>query len=132
MMDGAAVFEDSLKPIEEAGRIDWVEPGQEMTDGITLLSTPGHTPGHVSILIESAGESAVVTGDLFHSQAQVGRPDWGAAMDADPAAAERARRAFVERFADTSTLVLGTHFGTPTGSHIVRDGASYKLVPVHV
>ncbi len=132
MTDGAAVFEDSLQPIEEAGRIRWVEPGQEVTPGITLLSTPGHTPGHVSVLIESAGESAVITGDVFHTQAQIARPDWGAAMDADSTAAERARRAFIDRFADTSTLVLGTHFGTPTGNYIVRDGASYKLAPVHV
>ena len=129
MIDGASVFEDSLKPVEDAGRIEWVEPGQEITPGITLLSTPGHTPGHVSVLIESAGESAVVTGDLFHTQAQIARPDWGAAMDADPAAAEQARRAFIERFADSPTLVLGTHFGTPTGGYIVRDGDSHRLVP---
>lgn len=131
MVDGPAVFADSVRPIVDAGLVDWVEPGQQVVPGITLVSTPGHTPGHVSVLIESGGDSAVVTGDLFHSQAQISRPDWGAAMDSESTEADRTRRDFVERFADTSTIVIGSHFGTPTANLIVTDGSSYRLQPVY-
>jgi glyoxylase-like metal-dependent hydrolase (beta-lactamase superfamily II) len=129
LVDAVATVEDSVKPIVDAGLVTWVEPGQEVVPGISLMSTPGHTPGHVSVVIEDAGETAVITGDLFHSQVQVARPDWSVEMDTDLHAAARTRKAFLERFADSPTLVLGTHFGTPTGFHIARDGDSYRMVP---
>lgn len=128
-IDGHEVYRDSVAPIVEAGLVDWVECDQEVVPGVTLISTPGHTPGHVSVLLQSADQSAVVTGDLFHSQAQVGRSDWTVHMDTVPHQASETRRTFLERFADTSTLVLGTHFGTPTGNFIRRDGESFKLLP---
>ena len=130
LVDAIAVFDDSLKPIEDAGLISWVEPDQDVVPGISLISTAGHTPGHVSVLIQDAGDSAVITGDLLHTQMQIARPDWSAQMDTDPGAAARTRRGFVERFADSPTLILGTHFGAPAGGHIVRDGATFKLIPV--
>jgi len=129
LVDAVAVFEDSLKPVEDAGLITWVEPGQVVVPGVSLISTVGHTPGHVSVLVEDAGASAVITGDLLHTQIQIARPDWSAAMDTDPAAAARTRRGFIERFADSSTLVLGTHFGAPAAGHIVRDGDTFRLIP---
>ncbi|WP_113701178.1 MBL fold metallo-hydrolase [Nonomuraea lactucae] len=129
LVDAVAVFEDSLAPIEQAGLITWVEPGQEVVPGVTLISTAGHTPGHVAVLIEDAGESAVITGDLLHTQVQIARPDWSAEMDTDPEVAALTRKDFVERFADTPTLVIGTHFGAPAAGYIARDGSTYKLLP---
>ena len=130
VVDAVAVFADSLRPVEEAGLVTWVEPGQTVVPGISLVSTAGHTPGHVAVLIEDAGESAVITGDVLHTAMQIARPDWSPELDTDPGAAAETRSAFIERFADSPTLLLGTHFGTPTGNRIVRDGESHKLVPV--
>ena len=129
MVDAVSVFADSVKPIADAGLITFLEPDQTVVPGISLISTPGHTPGHCSVLIEDSGQTAVITGDLFHFQVQVARPDWSPQMDTDTAAAVRSRKDFLERFADSPTLVLGTHFGTPTASHIVHDGDAYKLIP---
>lgn len=128
-LDGHAVFQDSIAPIVDAGLVDWVEPGKELVPGVTLTSTPGHTPGHVSVLLQSGDAHAVISGDVFHTQAQVGRVGWSAQFDTAPGEAIATRQTFLEEFADTSTLVLGTHFGTPTGAYIRRDGDSFKLVP---
>jgi glyoxylase-like metal-dependent hydrolase (beta-lactamase superfamily II) len=130
MVDGKAVFEDSVQPVADAGLVAWANAGDHITPEISLLATPGHTPGHVSVLIESGGQSAVITGDIMHCPFQVARPEWSASLDTDQARSAKTRREFLERFADTPTLVLGTHFGTPTGGHVVRDGPSYRLVPV--
>lgn len=129
MVDGQAVFEDSVRPVAEAGLVAWAQPGGHITPEISLLPTPGHTPGHVSVLIESGGESAVITGDIMHSPFQIARPEWSASLDTDQVRSARTRREFLDRFAGTPTLVLGTHFGTPTGGHVVRDGSSFRLVP---
>jgi len=91
------------------------------------LPTPGHTPGHVSVLIESKGERAVITGDMMHSPIQIAVPAREARFDMDKAQAAQTRVDFVERFGGKPVLVIGSHFAEPTAGHIVRDGQSWKL-----
>ncbi|MER6936114.1 MBL fold metallo-hydrolase [Nocardioides sp. NPDC127514] len=128
-IDIPEVYLDSIAPVVEAGLVDWVEPDRELVPGVTLLSTPGHTPGHMSVLLHSGDQTAIISGDVFHAQVQVGRSEWTVQMDTAGEHARETRRAFLDEYADTSTLVLGTHFGTPTGNYIRRDGDSFMLVP---
>jgi glyoxylase-like metal-dependent hydrolase (beta-lactamase superfamily II) len=129
-VDAATVFGDSVQPIVEAGLATFIEPDAMISPEVSVIPSRGHTPGHVSVLIQSKAESAVITGDLVHNPCWIGHPDWSTTYDSDPDAAAVTRRAFLERFADTPTIVLGTHFGTPTGCQIRRDGSSYRLVPL--
>jgi glyoxylase-like metal-dependent hydrolase (beta-lactamase superfamily II) len=128
-LDAAAVFNDSVRPIVDAGLATFVEPDTAITPEVTLIPSHGHTPGHVSVLVQSNDQSAVITGDLMHMPCQIGRPDWSSAYDTDQAAAAVTRRAFLERFADTPTTVIGNHFGTPTGCRVQRDGNTFRLSP---
>jgi len=128
-LDAVSVFNDSVRPIVDAGLAKFVEPDSAITPEVALIPSHGHTPGHVSVLVESNGDSAVITGDLMHAPCQIGHPEWSNLYDTDQAAAADTRRAFLERFADTETLVIGTHFGTPTGVHVHRDGAAFRLSP---
>jgi glyoxylase-like metal-dependent hydrolase (beta-lactamase superfamily II) len=127
MTDVAAVWADSIAPVAEAGLVDLVEPDAQVDPYVRLVPTPGHTPGHVSVLVESRGESAVITGDLVHFPCQIARPHWTSMLDCDHAAGTSAREEFLARFADSGTLVLGTHFPDPTAGHVVRDGAGYRF-----
>jgi glyoxylase-like metal-dependent hydrolase (beta-lactamase superfamily II) len=129
-LDAAAVFDDSVRPIVDAGLAKFVEPDAAVTPEVTLIPSPGHTPGHISVLVESKGESAVITGDLMHMPCQIGHPEWSSAYDTDQVAAVATRRKFLERFADTQTTVIGTHFGTPTGCRVERAGAGFGLSPI--
>src|SRR4030095_7126196 len=121
------VLADSVRPIFDAGLVDLVACDQAVDAAVCLEPTPGHTPGHVSGHVRSRGEEAVITGDLVHHPAQFARPHWGASVDADRAQADRTRRAFMARYADTPVLVIGTHFAGPTAGHLVRDGEAYRL-----
>jgi glyoxylase-like metal-dependent hydrolase (beta-lactamase superfamily II) len=127
MMDSNATYLDSVKPIVDAGLAVLVETDAQIAPGITLLPTPGHTPGHVSVLLESKGESAVITGDMMHHPCQIARPDWPSAFDSDNVQSCDTRREFLARFADTQTLVIGTHFGGPTAGRLLREGSRYRL-----
>jgi glyoxylase-like metal-dependent hydrolase (beta-lactamase superfamily II) len=120
---------DSVRPVVAAGLADLVTPDHAVTDEVSLLSTPGHSPGHVSVLIRSRGEEAVITGDLMHHPSQVGRPDWSSPFDFDKVRARSTREEFMGRFAGSPTLVFGTHFPTPGAGHIVRDGNAWRFVP---
>jgi glyoxylase-like metal-dependent hydrolase (beta-lactamase superfamily II) len=121
------VIADSVRPIFDAGLADLVAIDHAVHDTIRFEPTPGHTPGHVSIHITSKGEAAVITGDLVHHPCQFARPDWGSSADSDAAQADRTRKAFMARYADTPTLIIGTHFAGPTAGRLVRDGAAYRL-----
>jgi glyoxylase-like metal-dependent hydrolase (beta-lactamase superfamily II) len=122
------VMADSVRPIFEAGLVDLVDVHHMVHETIRFEPTPGHTPGHVSVHIASQGEAAVITGDLVHHPCQFARPDWGSSADTDPAQADRTRKAFMARYADTPTLIIGTHFAGPTAGRLVRDGDAYRLV----
>ena len=118
---------DSVRPVVEAGLADLVSPDHRVTSEVWLESTPGHSPGHVSVRISSAGEDAVITGDLMHHPCQLARPEWTSPFDFDSPKALETRRRFIERYAGTPTLVFGTHFATPSAGRIVRDGDAWRL-----
>jgi glyoxylase-like metal-dependent hydrolase (beta-lactamase superfamily II) len=123
-MDHHASFADSVKPILDAGLAELVETDAIIAPGIRLMPTPGHTPGHVSVSIESKGERAVITGDMMHHPCQIAHPEWSSVADDDAGQSVRTRLGFFAQFADTPTLVIGTHFGGPTAGLLAADGAS--------
>ena len=123
----AEIMNDSVKPIFAAGLAQTVEMDHRISPEIRLVPTPGHTPGHVSVMIESEGESAVITGDMIHHPCQFAHPDWKSEFDADSAAANQRRHTMFEQWADKPLLVIGTHFAAPTAGHIKRDGAAWRF-----
>lgn len=117
------VYADSVEPIFAAGLADIVDADTDLGDGLRLVSTPGHTPGHASLEIAPAGDgAAVVSGDLLHHPVQLAHPEWREVADVDPDVARTTRTEFLARHANTGALVLGTHFPTaPAGFIHSRD-----------
>lgn len=120
-------FADSMKPVLDAGLVDLVEEGHVICDAVRLVPTPGHSAGHVSVLIESGGESAVITGDMTHHPCQLAHPDWGMPLDFDDAQAIDARRRIFSQAADENVLVIGTHWAGRTASYIRREGQAFCM-----
>jgi glyoxylase-like metal-dependent hydrolase (beta-lactamase superfamily II) len=121
------VVEDSVQPIFDAGLATLVSETHRVCDEVQLESTPGHTPGHVSVHITSRGEEAVITGDMIHHPCQMRRPDWSSSADVDAALSAVTRTAFLNRYADRPVLIIGTHFAAPTAGHVRRDGDVFRL-----
>ncbi len=115
-----SVFADSVQPIVDRDLHRLVETDHRLCDGVSLIPTVGHTPGHVSVMIESQGERAMITGDCFHHPVQMSRPDWCSSADYDQAQGEATRRELLDRLSggDSDILVIGTHFATPTAGHV--------------
>jgi glyoxylase-like metal-dependent hydrolase (beta-lactamase superfamily II) len=126
--DQHAGFSDSVLPVYDAGLVDLVADDHVVTDGVRLVPSPGHTPHHVSVMIESGGRSAVITGDVMHHPCQIAYPDWGAS-DFDASQAQASRSHLIERFADSDTLIIGSHFADPVAGRIRREGATFRLMP---
>jgi glyoxylase-like metal-dependent hydrolase (beta-lactamase superfamily II) len=117
----------SVTPLLDAGVVDLVETEHRITDEVRTFPTPGHTPGHVSVLVESAGHTALITGDTFHTPLQLTHPELVATrFDWDTATAAETRRLLVEQHAGTETLLIGTHFPPPTAGRVRRsDGGTW-------
>ena len=122
-----AVFADSVKPVFDAGLVDLVEMNHRLCDEVSLVPTVGHTPGHVSVRISSKGEEALITGDFIHHPCQFARPDWASSADVDSTGSTATRERMFENLAETSVLVIGTHFAAPTAGYVKREGKAYRL-----
>jgi len=112
------VLADSVRPVVEAGVVDFVSETHEVCEGICLEPTPGHTPGHVSVHITSNGQEALITGDCIHHPVQMTRTDWCSSADYDQPQGRSTREGLLERYVDDDILIIGTHFATPTAGHI--------------
>jgi glyoxylase-like metal-dependent hydrolase (beta-lactamase superfamily II) len=108
--------------------MDFVSMEHRVCDEVWLEPTPGHTPGHVSVHIESNGASALITGDCIHHPCQIARTDWCSSADFDRVQGRQTRQTLLAQYADQPVLVIGTHFATPTAGHIKRDsGGNYRF-----
>jgi glyoxylase-like metal-dependent hydrolase (beta-lactamase superfamily II) len=125
--DKVAVFNDSVQPIVDAGRAELVASDARVSDEITLIPTPGHSPGHVSLHIRSDGEEALLCGDVAHHPCQMAHLDWSSTVDSDPVQAATTRRELFARFADRDVLVIGGHFDA---GHIKREGDAFRFAAV--
>lgn len=120
----------SVLPLKDLGVMDLVEGEHQITSEVSTIPTPGHTPGHLNVLISSQGQKGVVVGDLIQSVVQVMEPGWGSRADIDPRKAWETRIAMVERIEGEGMVMAAGHFNT--GAHfgrIVRvDGRRYWQV----
>lgn len=127
ILEQSEVLSDSVRPVFEAGLATLVETDHRVSPEIRLIPTPGHTPGHVSVMIESEGQVAVITGDMIHHPCQIAHPHWGTLVDSDSQASGLTRKRMLQNWADQPVLVIGTHFAAPTAGHVRRDGVSYRF-----
>lgn len=122
-----AVFDDSVRPVADAGLVDLIENDARVCEEISLVPTPGHSPGHMSVLIVSRGEQALLTGDVAHHPCQLARLGWSSTVDYDPGQAEGTRRELFGSLAGTPVLVIGGHFAGPGAGRVVADGEAFRL-----
>jgi glyoxylase-like metal-dependent hydrolase (beta-lactamase superfamily II) len=125
--DDPAILADSVRPLIDHGVVDLIETDHRISPEIYLEATPGHTPGHVSVRIESAGQSGMIGGDIWHSALQIARPDWSAFVDYDPVQSAKTRKGVLEEIADQALLLIGTHFPAPTAGYVRRVGEVYRF-----
>jgi glyoxylase-like metal-dependent hydrolase (beta-lactamase superfamily II) len=117
--DTHGVGDQSVAPLLEAGLVDLIDTDHAITTEVRTMPTPGHTPGHIAVLIESQGRTAIITGDAFHTPLQFTHPEIAATpFDWDTSMSSDTRRTLIADHCDDTTLVVGTHFAPPTAGLI--------------
>lgn len=109
-------------------RIQLVKEGDIIAPGVSILDTPGHTPGHISVLVDR-GEGLIVGGDAIASEfVSIQRPDWAFAFDSIPDVATAARKSLLDRIATYGHHILGYHFAYPGIGHIEKHSDGYRFL----
>ena len=108
-------FAHNFVPVAEAGRFDFIEGAREIVAGIRSVRTPGHVPGHQSLLIESDGERALYLGDLIPTTAHLPLP-WIMGYDVEPLVTLETKRRIVAQAQAEDWLFIFEHDAkTPWG-----------------
>jgi glyoxylase-like metal-dependent hydrolase (beta-lactamase superfamily II) len=119
-------FEKQVRPLKDLGRLDLVKGDAEVAPGIRTLPTNGHTPGHQCVLVQSDGDTGVLTGDLFHNMAQVTEQHWCPTFDWNTELSTASRRWLLWRARAEGWVVFSGHLpnGRSIGRVVERGGKS--------
>jgi glyoxylase-like metal-dependent hydrolase (beta-lactamase superfamily II) len=107
-------------PLKEMGKLELYAGAVQITPEVSTMATPGHTPGHHSVLVKSGDDSVIVTGDVAHHPFQVDRPDWSDTFDLDKTQADETRARLMEQLEKDGALAAFCHFQGDGIGRIVR------------
>ena len=122
----ASYFPYNFIPLREAGLFDFADGEREIAAGIRVLPTPGHVPGHQSVLVSDEGESALFLGDLVPTAAHLPLP-WIMGYDVEPLITLESKRAILARAMREDWLVVFEHDWNVDWSRVQHDGKNYVL-----
>jgi len=112
-------------------RLRTYEWDKEVVPGVTAFGTPGHSPGHTSLLVSSGASKVYVQGDVTHVPYLFARnPGWHAFYDQDAAMAEATRRKVYDMLVADKMMVQGFHYPFPAHAYIEKAGNGYREVMV--
>jgi glyoxylase-like metal-dependent hydrolase (beta-lactamase superfamily II) len=123
-------FDEQIATIHALGLLTLVQGELQLTPEVRLLPTPGHTPGHTSILIESQGQNAIYLGDLCHHPLHFSHPDWVSSFDTHPQVTPQTRAQFFPLAADLDALVICPHAPSPGLGHVKRTDRGFRWQPL--
>jgi glyoxylase-like metal-dependent hydrolase (beta-lactamase superfamily II) len=124
----ASYFDRNYAPTLESGQLELLEGESEIVDGIGVMVTPGHTPYHQSIVIRSAGETAIFLGDLVPTHAHLPLP-WIMGYDVEPLVTLESKRGLLKRVEQGEWTVIFEHDAVVPWGRVQFDGKAYSLRP---
>ncbi len=120
VVESAEHVTSQVLPLKDLKVLDLIGDDYKITDELTTVSTPGHTPGHVSIVIASQGERGYILGDVAHNPVQAHYTDWCPIFDVDPELSRKTRHAVLDMLEKEQIVVSAGHFPDPGFGRFVR------------
>jgi glyoxylase-like metal-dependent hydrolase (beta-lactamase superfamily II) len=114
----------NLPPIQAS--LDLIDHEREILPGIQAMAAPGHTPGHMALVISSGGEQLLCISDAVLHPIHVEQPEWCAAVDFAPDQVVATRRRLLNRAAAEKALVLAFHFPFPGLGYVIQKGEGWQ------
>ncbi len=109
--EGGDVLTQVVNPLREADRLEALQGEERLSDGLRIIPTPGHTPGHQSVVLGE--DELVVTGDVIHHPLQLADPSVTYLYDEDSAQAAATRTALLARVRQARGTLATPHMPDP-------------------
>jgi glyoxylase-like metal-dependent hydrolase (beta-lactamase superfamily II) len=119
-------FPHNFAPVAEQDRFDFVDGEREIVYGIRVIPTPGHTPFHQSVLIESAGDAAFYPADLVPTASHLPLA-WIMGYDVEPLVTLETKRAMLGKAAREGWRVIFEHDALVTSGRVKLEGKGFLL-----
>ncbi|MGA8112265.1 MAG: MBL fold metallo-hydrolase [Actinocatenispora sp.] len=117
LADGDTTLEHTVTPLRAAGQLDEIDGSTVLAGGaggrIRAMATPGHTPGHQSVLVDSGAGQLIVTGDVLVHAVQLTDPEVAYHFEADPDLARATRQVLLAEAARTRAVLATPHLRRP-------------------
>ena len=121
-------FTNKVQPLAE--QFSFIGNGESVASGITSVMTPGHTPGHMSYMLESGGKQLMLIADLAnHYVFSLAHPDWEVSFDTDKEAAAQTRRKTLDMLAADKIPFIGYHMPFPALGYAETRENGFRYVP---
>lgn len=123
-------FDRDVLPLESLGLLDLISGESTISAGLTAIPTPGHTPGHTSVAVTSAGENGFILGDVVITPLDAEDPSLETMFDWDRKLAVRTRQTTIERLIANNALVGASHLPAPGLGRFLRTGPRQHWQPL--
>lgn len=121
-------FDRNYVPTLESGQLELLEGETEIAGGVGVILTPGHTPYHQSVVIRSAGETAIFLADVIPTHVHLPLP-WIMGYDVEPLVTLESKRGLLKRVEQENWTVIFEHDPIVPWGRVQSDGKAYSLRP---
>jgi glyoxylase-like metal-dependent hydrolase (beta-lactamase superfamily II) len=126
----ASYLKENFVPLEENAQLLLVEGEQEVSKGVKVIVTNGHTQGHQSVLIESDGSKAIYFGDLIPTTSHIKIP-YVMGYDLYPLDVIKKKKDILQTALSEHWLLIFEHDPETTFAYIVEDNGKAILQSLH-
>ncbi len=121
-------FKSRMLPLAEKTR--FLNDGDPVAGGITAQAAFGHTPGHMTFLIDSGGKQLLLAVDFAnHYVWSLARPEWEMRFDTDKPAAAATRVRILNMLAAEKMPFIGYHMPWPALGYVDQTADGFRYVP---
>lgn len=129
---GGLAEQQPILDMMQAQGLRLIDMAEAILPGLTAVPLPGHTPGQIGLLLESAGERLLHLADALHTPMQFAHPEWSPTFDADTSVSVPTRRAALQRAASENLLTLFYHLTFPGLGRVKDTPAGFRWQPLTV
>ena len=118
----------SLLPIRS--QLVPIDREEEIVPGVSAIFAPGHTPGHMALVVASGDEKLFIVADSVLHPIHLERLDWYSAVDFDPGQAVLSRRRLLNVVSEEDALMSAFHFPFPGIGRVVENMETWLWQPL--